>query len=433
MKYDVAVIGGGAAGTRAACAASDAGLSTILFEKGGSGGGVIHSGYHLMDALLEALERKENGQADIINQAQTGVRHISLAIEHNMKTRGITQVNDSASLTGRNDNSFILSSSSERFSAGRLIFATGSLPAIPRLPDIDKAIENGFVITNQELFFKQRLPGHVTIYGGNIRGLQLASYARLRGSEVTVICRNSSVAPELDEEIADLLQKAMTDIGIRFVFNAELTGIAENALLCGVNSEPSAFETGAFVLGNLRWPATRGLGLKTLDIRRQKGAILTDLTGRTSALDVYACGDCTCRTLTAEGAMRDADICVSAITSLRHIKSRPVIPFAMRRVGHAASIGETLTGAAEKKLRPVSSRLPLPYKGHTNGLIKLIGDRVSGRLVGAHLIGDDTDDMVKPLAHAIELGQRVYEIRLAPYSLSGEIASEALYRLNTLL
>ncbi len=416
---------------RAALGASDAGLSVLLIDKDRPGGGAVFCGCAALDTMLGAAEGAAQPSHSSIVQAQScRAELLSQTMEHHLRTRQIEYLQASASLedAGRDVIRFI--AGGEEHEARRLLLATGSVAAVPEFEGVNKAIGEGVVHTERTLPSMKSFPETVLVAGGGLISLQLAAYANLCGANVTVVCAESRAAPELDPEIDGLLRTGLSADGIEFITDSEITSYLNGVFTLDTGREPARLKAGMLLCGGSRRPATRGLGLSSFGILAGSGAMTADSTGRTGLPGVYAAGDCAGWPFTLHGALSGADSCVRSITGAKHPPRRLLRVFSMRRAGNVFCVGDTLESARGKNIRAAEAKLPLPWTGRTTGMVKLVADAASRRLLGAHLIGDGAEEIAKELMPCVQAGASLESIRLALFTPSGEITGEALYRLQ---
>ncbi len=431
LNYDVAIIGGGAAGLESAFSAATEGLSVLLVEHT-SGNSALIPGNYAFDELLRLATAFPNQSHSVnVRQLYDKMSMISKATAHNCDTRRIDRIHMVTNITERKDGSYVLRSDLDSFVSSNLIFATGSIAAIPRLSGIDKLLESGIALTDKEVLRLSRLPKNIVINGGSQRSLNMALYFVKCGSNVTLLCEKDEFCSGLDADIALFIKEAIMALGVEIVLYSKLLNFHPNAIEFQCDDRVFQLETDVFILGDRRWASTRGLGLSHLGVMRRETAILVDAYGRTNISGIYAAGDCTTRAFNSYSARLHAGSCVKTIIGKQ---SEPCMTNTSVSV-HGLNffcIGENLASATAQRLQPTECKLPLPFELIGSGLVKLIADNY-GRLIGAHAIGDNVTQMFDYLSSAIKTGAKVDDIIVNPSTfgyISSQIVSEALYRIR---
>ena len=425
MIYDLAVIGAGAAGLRAALSASDARMSVVLFDKETRGVGAAFSGSVSMDSLLSGA-MAGLGHAESSALMLDNSQKLSKTMEHHIKTRRIEYIKGKARAGHYHDGIFRVLSENGDISARRLIIATGSVAALPYAKGIQTALNTGMAVTDRTLQTLSDIKGHVLVHGGSLRSIQLASYAALCGAMAYVM----SFASEFDSEVAALLCHALSEIGVRFIPNSSVTACGSGGFCVSRDRDGATanMEAETLICGGERLPATRSIGLDKLGIAGRR--VSCDFEGKTGHPEVFAAGDCAGRTYTLPEAQFTADICARSAAGRRHPFYRFAPEYALRKPFGVFSIGDTAASGVSKRIRVAEMKLPLPWKNHEAGMIKLVADASSRRLLGAHIIGDGAEELAAVFTPSIQAGSRLGDVRMPMLSISSEIASELLYRLN---
>lgn len=409
---DLTILGGGAAGNRAALLAAKAGLSVTLLECGAPGGGAVHEGYWVYKRLLSDaadLTRGREGflglrllteshiHGAIIKRAQEESERLSQTHEQMLKDLDVEVINGVARLEGLRDRRYIVATENTRHESRRLLIATGSVPLIPDIPDIEKHIQSGLIITPKEILF-DKLPRKVIIMGGNIRALQMAAWFASHRVAVVLTSPTSNFAEELDPEAALWLTRTIK--GIEYLEHSEITLVNGQHVTITTRDGGRSIECDKVVIGAKRCPATRGMGLGSAGIAIENGAIITDLTCHTNLPDVYAAGDVNMRTLNATGAFCEAEVCVSNMLGHRATVAYRALPRIFDCGVTGASVGETDENARAMGYATTCVKTNI-YGRPEEGFVKLVVDD-KNRLIGAHLCGWGSSEVIWELSAMIE-------------------------------
>ena len=425
--YDLAVIGAGSAGFSAAITAADAGANVALIGHGTIGGTCVNVGCVPSKAMIRAVEilhqtraaqrfagirasAEVTDWAALVRQKQGLVDDLRTAkyIDVLPNYPNVTYIEGKAQLTGDG----ALSVGGETITAPRIIIATGSRPHVPGIKGLDRV---DWLDSTRALELEE-LPESLVVMGGGFIGIELAQMFARAGSDVTVVTRRG-LLPEAEPEISEALTTYFEDEGIRVL--AGLTyrdvspsdpGITLNATTR--DGEKIAISAEKLLLATGRVANTDGLGLEAAGVMTDaRGGIVTDQTMRTSREDVYAAGDVTGRDqfvyMAAYGAKLAAINAMNPDMQRYDNAAMPAVVFCDPQV---ASVGLTEVQALKQGLEVVTSVLPLEHVPRAlaardaRGLIKLIAERASKRLIGAHILAPEGADSIQTAALAIKTG-----------------------------
>lgn len=440
-KADVLVIGGGPGGYVAALRAAQLGARTVLVEKDRLGGTCLNWGCIPTKALLEVAKA-----ADLAARGrELGVRVTGVEIDLGQVRRyrdrvvrqlvgGVRSLLAAAGVEvvaaeGRVAGPGVVTAAGERLQAENVVIATGSTPAmlplgIPpeHLWDSTRALELAAV------------PRHLAVIGGGPVGLEFATIYRALGAEVTVI----EVLPRLlareDEEIGELLAQALRRRGIEVrtaVRVSRVEGSPEQgfrlwlqpggapAAGSGADAPPGSgadavVEADAVLMAVGRRPATAGLGLAELGLG--EGWIDADERQRTRVPGLYAVGDVTGRHLLAHAASAQGVVAAESATGHVPVVRLDHVPSCVFTWPEVASVGMTAPVAREAGLEVTEGRFPFAANGRAatmgerQGLVKVVAEKVSGRLVGAHIIGPEASTMIHEIALGLTVGATLADV-----------------------
>ncbi|HEX2944372.1 MAG TPA: FAD-dependent oxidoreductase [Clostridia bacterium] len=372
---------------------------------------------------------------------------------------------------------FDVSVGDNTFKGRHILIATGSIPVIPPIHGVVEGIADGTVLTSGAILTLKEVPGELVIIGGGVIGLEMASYYNSAGSRVTVIEMLDHVGGPTDREIAGILMKNFSKKGIDFRLNARVTGIryeeaadmqsgpaditdgmpetgaaaikAEGSLTSGgldtfvrkaavvFESNGQSFEVKAdkVLLSIGRRPATEALGLDKTGVVMERGRVVTDIYGRTNVPGAYAAGDVNGISMLAHTAYREAEVCVNNILGREDCMCYGAIPSAIYTNPEVAGVGETEETAAEKGMDFETLRLPMTYSGRYvaeneggDGICKVIVDKNNKKIIGVHMIGNYSSEIIYGAAMMIEKGMTAEDTSklVFPHPTVSEIIREVL-------
>ncbi|MCL2080555.1 MAG: FAD-dependent oxidoreductase [Oscillospiraceae bacterium] len=438
---DLLILGGGAAGSRAAMLAARAGFSVALIECGAPGGGAVREGYWPYKRLLTDAADLTRGRegflglrllseshvyCSILKRAQEETEKLAQAHENTMRELGVEIIAGIGRVEDMHDRRYMVSAGDTRIEARRLLIATGSVPFIPNIEGIEELLRSGLIITPKEVLY-DKLPRRVIVAGGNIRALQIAAWFASHRSAVILTSDGDNIAEELDADVSRWLKRSLK--GIEYLEQTQITAVSGQRVSMTARGGGRSVECDKIVIGAKRCPATRGMGLGGVGVAIENGAIITDLTCHTNLPDVYAAGDVNMRTLSALGAFCEAEACVSNMLGRRAAVAYRALPRIFDCGAMGASVGETEESARAVGYTPVCVKVNI-FGRIQEGFVKLIADD-KNRLIGAHICGWSGAETVWKLAAMIESSADLSQSarRLHPASVMEDAVQQALLKL----
>lgn len=455
MIYDLLIIGGGPGGYTAAERAGAAGLKVALFEQNKLGGVCLNEGCIPSKALLNSaklynqardsqvfgIKTSETSydQSQVIKRKNKVVRMLVAGVKQKMKASSVEVIEAAARISGRDGDLLCLHDAFDKKYSGRnLIIATGSVPAIPPIPGLKEALASGFVVTNRGILDLTEIPSHLVVIGAGVIGLEMASYYRTVGSEVTVIEQQKKIAGETDPQISELLLRDLERKGIRFLLGAKVTNVGTDFVSYEQDGIIQELAAGCVLCAVGRRPAVSDLGLETIGIAPENGAVGTDAQGRTNVPGVYAVGDVNGIWMLAHAAYREAEVAVNTILGREDKVSYLNCPSVIYTSPEVAWVGltEAELEQAGKPYRKVE--LPFSYSGRYQAetereasLCKLVLDEESLTLAGCQLMGPYASEFIVAVGIMIEQKLTLDEIKaqIFPHPTVAEVIREAIFML----
>jgi len=440
IEADLAVLGGGEAGLAAAVQASEMGAKVAVIEKDPQlGGACVHTGtlpskvfsisaavYELMGRIKNFGIRAEGGfkldyrevlaSRSRITRCDQGVIGAHLRGPNIRVLRGRAVLRDARRLQVAAPEGGEI-----EVVAPRLVLAAGSRPfQIPGLPTDGRSL-----LSTDDLVDLAEPPAGMVIIGAGVIGCEYAFIFRTFGVEITLIEMTGRVLPGQDGDIAAVIEKEMKRRGIRF-----LPGTVVRDYEPGPDGRPvvttdkgQRIESDKVLVCVGRTPATAGLGLEESGIALgPKGQVLADDRLRTSVPGVFAAGDILGRwMLSATGILEGAVAGENALGGDRILDER-FVPSGIYTQPEIGSVGMTAEAAAAAGFEPLLGTCP--YAGlvkacatysYMPGLIKLVFDRPTHRLLGAHIVGSEAAELVHALSMSLRLGARAEDFAWAVF------------------
>ena len=425
---DVAVLGGGPGGYVAALGAAQRGARVVLIEKERVGGTCLNVGCiptkvltSVTELLVRAKRAGEFGLAipratvdlpALMAYQRSTVDQLVRGVEQLLKARRITLIRGAAQII-KPDTLSIDDGKGGRqeLSAQRIILAPGSLTATP--PVGGSSLPG--VITSTGALSIETVPVRLVVVGGGVIGLEFACIYEALGSQVTVLEMTPTILPgATDEAIAKRLHLLLRRRGMEIQTNTVVQRIERIGESLRVFAEAAGAETATdcerVLIATGRWPNTQGMGFAELGLRMNGRAIAVDERLATNLPNVWAVGDAIGGWMLAHKAMVDGRVAAENATGGQRqvdYRSVPSVTFTRPEV---ASVGLTEAQArsqgAEVKVTqfPFSANPRARILGESEGVVRLICEAGSGRILGVHLLGPHVTDLIAEGALAVQTG-----------------------------
>ena len=419
--YDLFVIGAGSGGTRASRVAAAHGAKVAVAEEYRVGGTCVirgcvpkkllvygaHFAEDLKDAKRFGWNVPDDCEFDWIrlrDNVLEEVDRINEAYINTLTNNGVEIILDRATVTGPHG---IRLGNGREATAKTILIATGATPIVPECP----GHEHG--ITSNEVFHLDAVPKRVLIAGAGYIANEFAGIFNEFGAKVTLINRTDVILRGYDESIRDRLLQISMMKGLDFRFNAAFQGIEklENGCLrvSMTNHEPIDVDCVLFATG--RAPNTEGLGLESAGVELSNGAVVVDADNRSTCDSIYAVGDVTNRVQLTPVAIREGQAFADTVFGGKpHRVDYQNIPSAV--FSHPPMAGVGLTEAQAKNtlgtvkvytsdFRPMKNVLA---GRNERALYKMVCNGDTGVVVGLHMIGPDSPEILQAAAVAVKAG-----------------------------
>ncbi|HZK39248.1 MAG TPA: dihydrolipoyl dehydrogenase [Clostridia bacterium] len=452
--FDLIVLGGGPAGYLAAERAAQGGMKVAVFEKRDLGGVCLNEGCIPSKALLNsakvfdyAAHGEKYGvvtsdvsinQSTVIARKNKVVKQLVAGVGMMMKKLNITVVNEPAMITGKGAKGFTVAAAGIDYATQKLLIATGSVPMLPPIPGLHEGLENGFVLTNREILDLEVIPESLVVVGGGAIGLEMASYFNSVGAKVTVIEMLDKIAGQTDNEISDILLKNYKRKKVDFKLSCKVTSIANDSVTYEEKGESKTIAADKVLISIGRKPFVDGIGLESIGVYTERGAIVTDDHLRTNVAGVYAAGDVNGKSMLAHTAYRESEVAVNHMLGKRDTMRYNTIAAVIYTTPEVAGVGETEESAKAKGMDVQTARVSMRMSGRYmaevdggNGIAKLVVDKKYNRLVGVHLIGSYASEIIYGAALMIETEMPIDDLKelVFPHPTVSEVIREALFEL----
>lgn len=418
FDFDLFIIGAGSGGVRAARIAGGHGARVGIAEESRVGGTCVIRGCVPKKLLVYASHFHEDFEdaagygwtvpqprfdwAALIANKDKEIDRLNAAYKRTLANAKAELIEGRAVLVDRNT----IAVGGRTVTAEVILIATGSWPELPQVPGIEHAI------TSNECFHLDRLPERVVVVGGGYIALEFAGIFNGLGSETTVLYRGEQVLRGFDSDVRNFLADELTKKGIRIRCKTEVARIERTAsglLLSLTDGSTLACDKVLYATG--RRPLTRQMGLEEVGVALdESGAVQVNASSQSSVPNIYAVGDCTNRINLTPVAIREGHAFADSVFGktpwqVDHADC-PSAVFTQPPVG---SVGLSEEQAREKFGAVDIYRESFRPMKHTmtgrseRSLMKLVVDRKSQVVVGAHMVGPDAPEIIQTLAIAVKL------------------------------
>jgi dihydrolipoamide dehydrogenase len=459
-SFDVIIIGSGPGGYVTAIRAAQLGLKTAIVEKSYLGGICLNWGCIPTKALLRSAEifhymqhAKDYGlsaerigyDAKAVVQRSRGVsKRLNDGVGFLMKKNKVAVIWGDAAIDAPGKITVKKSAvegpkgalGEGTYQAKHIIVATGARPRV--LPGLEP--DKKLIWTYFEAMVPERIPQSLLVVGSGAIGIEFASFFHTLGSDVTVVEVLPQILPVEDAEIAGLARKRFEKFGIKILTGAKVTKLEKKAdsVVATIDDGKGKPQTAEFervisavgVVGNIE-----NLGLEKLGVKTDRGTIVVDGHCKTNVPGIYAIGDVAGPPMLAHKAEHEGVICVEAIKGLNpHPMDKNLIPGCTYCQPQIASVGLTEAKAKEGGREVRVGRFPFVGNGKAialgedQGLVKVIFDKKTGQLLGAHMVGAEVTELIQGYVVAMNLETTEEELMhtVFPHPTLSEMMKEAV-------
>lgn len=449
-KYDLAIIGGGPAGYVAAERAGAKGLKVVLIEKKDLGGVCLNEGCIPTKTLLYSAKIYDNA----INANKYGVTASEVSFDFSkmmarknkvvkklvggvgakMKAHQVDVIKGEASIRSRSSKGIEIAVDEKLINAKNLLVCTGSEAYVPPIPGLDPS--NEITLTNREILDLKEQPKSLVIIGGGVIGMEFASFFNSLGSEVTIIEMLPEILTGMDKEMSKMLREMYAKKGITFNLDSKVIEIKGNEVIFEKDGQLSSVKGEKILLSVGRRPVTKGFGLEKLGVELFKSGIKVDEKMRTNVPNVFAAGDVTGFSLLAHTASREGEVVVNNLSGREDRMRYNAIPAVVYTNPEIAGVGLTEEAAQAKGIDYKIASLPMAYAGRFiaeneggSGLCKVLVGTKYGEVLGVHMLGNPSSEMIYGACMAIEAEMTLKELEevVFPHPTVSEIFKETVF------
>ncbi len=430
MSYDLAVIGSGPGGYVCAIRAAQLGMSVAVIEKEPTFGGtclrvgcipskaLLHTsemfeaaGHHFGDFGI-GLSKPKLDLPRMLAHKQGTVDASVAGVAYLFKKNKIATVRGTGALAGTGKITVTdEAGETQSVEARHIVIATGS-DSTP-LPGVE--VDEKRIVSSTGALDLAKVPKRLVVVGAGVIGLELGSVWRRLGAEVTMVEFLDHILPGMDGEVAKQARRILTKQGMTFKLASKVAAVDTSAKTLKVSVEPAAggeaetIEADIVLVAIGRRPYTDGLGLETTGIALdERGRVPVDAGYRTGAEGVYAIGDVIAGPMLAHKA-EDEGIAIAELVAGQagHV-NYDAIPAVVYTMPEIASVGKTEEELKEAGIAYRSGKFPFSANGRAramgtrDGFVKVLADKASDRVLGAHIVGPMAGEMIQEISVLME-------------------------------
>jgi dihydrolipoamide dehydrogenase len=423
----------GPGGYVAAIKAAQLGLKVACAESRGSLGGtclnvgcipskaLLNASHHYHDAKVNFAKYGIDIKGDIsvnlpnmMAQKAKSVKGLTGGIEGLFKKNKVDYLKGHATITGKNELSIKPNdgSAATTVQTNNIIIATGSVPAT--LPGLD--VDEKTIVTSTGALELTSVPKHLVVVGGGVIGLEMGSVWSRLGSKVTVVEYLDRIVPGTDTEIATNFKRILEKQHIEFKMGTKVNGAKKvgNEIVLSLSpakgGDATELKADIVLVATGRRPNTAGLGLENVGIKMKGLQVETDAHFRTNVPNIYAIGDVIAGPMLAHKAEEEGIAAVEIIAGKAGHVNYGAIPGVIYTHPEVATVGQSEDDLKKSGQKYKVNKFPFMAnsRARTNddaeGLVKVIVDSETDRLLGVHIIGPNAGELIAEAVLGLEYG-----------------------------
>ncbi|MCK4225031.1 MAG: dihydrolipoyl dehydrogenase [candidate division Zixibacteria bacterium] len=434
VRKNLVIIGGGPAGYVGAIRASQLKANVTLIEKEEVGGVCLNVGCIPTKVLTSTahlfLSMKRSDRwglkthginldfPQVMRRKQMVAQRLVTGVKSLLKTNGVNLIKGTASFLGekvieiKTDKDKI-----QKIEADKILIATGSVPIMLPIPGMEL---EGVVDSTGALCFRE-IPKSMLVIGGGAIGCEFAYIYHSFGTQVTIVEMLSQILPGEDHEIVASLRTSLEKAGIKIFTDSKVSKIAsakEGKKIITISSPKGEIdiEVEKVLVSVGRKANTKDLGLEKLGIKMDRSNVMVDEYLKTNLPDVYASGDCIGNYLLAHVASMEAELAVENALGSQKKMDYTAVPRCIFTHPEIGSVGLTEKQATDQGVKVKTGKFPFIANGRaqaeseTEGMVKIIADANSSKILGAHILGPRATDLIAELTLAMKMGAKTEDL-----------------------
>jgi dihydrolipoamide dehydrogenase len=454
QNFDVVVIGSGPGGYVAAIRSAQLGFKTAIVEREALGGVCLNVGCIPSKAMITATHLLHKAQHDfktmglnikggidvdmktLVNWKQSVCDKMSGGVNQLLKGNTVTILKGNAEFKTSKEITVKTAAGTESITAKYFIVATGSRPI--EIPGF--AFDEKDICSSTGALAFDTIPKSVAVIGGGYIGLEISSYLRKLGTEVTVIEANTSLlAGVVDPDCAQIVTRKLEKSGVKVMYGAKAKGQKKVSggyeVSYDVNGKVETVKVEKILVTVGRRPNGDQSNLKAAGIAvDERGFVKVDAQRRTNVPHIFAIGDICGQPMLAHKASHEGVMVSEIISGMNRVYDAKTVPAVVFTDPEIAAAGMTEAECRAKGFNDLLiSKFPFAANGRavsmseTEGFVKMIADKKTHVVLGVHIVGPEASNLISEAVLAIEMGARLEDIALSihPHPTLGETMMEA--------
>ena len=434
MFYDVVVLGAGPGGYVSAIRAAQLGAKTAIIEKNKVGGTCLNVGCIPTKALMKNVEIlhyidagkkrgiKVKGELELdyakaVKAKDKAVKQLVNGVTGLLGSNEITMYQGMGTVKAGNKIEVAAENGDvETIEYGKLILATGSSPKMPPIPGAD--LEG--VMTSEGFLSITEVPEKLVVIGAGVIGCELATVFKAYGSQITMVEMMDKPVAILDSDVANYMEGILTQQGIDLKLGKQVKSIARNdagsldVTIADKDGNEEVVSGDKVLISIGRGPNVAGrdeLGLET-----ERGYVVVNDKLETSAKDVYAIGDVTGKKLLAHVASEMGVVAAENAMGASKIMDLSIVPSCIYTIPEVGCVGMSEKEAKDAGYDVICGKFPLVAcgkavaTGDTEGMFKIVADKKTRKVLGAHLVGKSATELVAEMAAYMKMNATVDDV-----------------------
>ena len=434
MFYDVVVLGAGPGGYVSAIRAAQLGAKTAIIEKNKVGGTCLNVGCIPTKALMKNVEIlhyidagkkrgiKVKGELELdyakaVKAKDKAVKQLVNGVTGLLASNEITMYQGMGTVKAGNKIEIAAENGDiETIEYGKLILATGSSPKMPPIPGAD--LEG--VMTSEGFLSITEVPEKLVVIGAGVIGCELATVFKAYGSQITMVEMMDKPVAILDSDVANYMEGILTQQGIDLKLGKQVKSIAKNeagsldVTIADKDGNEEVVSGDKVLISIGRGPNVAGLD--ELGLETERGYVVVNDKLETSAKDVYAIGDVTGKKLLAHVASEMGVVAAENAMGASKTMDLSIVPSCLYTIPEVGCVGMSEKEAKDAGYDVICGKFPLVAcgkavaTGDTEGMFKIVADKKTRKVLGAHLVGKSATELVAEMAAYMKMNATVDDV-----------------------
>lgn len=436
---DVVVLGAGPAGYVCAIRLAQLGKKVTVIERGTVGGvclnvgcipskALIYAGT-MFEKLSHALEMGIDVKGASVNMPKliswksSVVAKLTGGVAQLLKANGCNVINGNAKFTGPKTLEVKGAAGTQVIGFNQCVIATGSRPM--SIPGVQ--VDNDRILDSTGALAQTEIPGKLLCIGGGYIGLELGMFYKKVGADVTVVEAMPSLLGMVDPDLVKILARRLDKLGVKVMTKTQVRAVKTSkkgvdvTFFDGSKETTASYDKVLVTIG--RVPNSDELDLAKAGLKTDtKGFIQVDAQRRTSVPHLYAIGDIAGQPLLAHKGSKEGIVAAEAIAGQKTVYDVVAMPAVIFTDPEIATVGLTEAEARAKGIDVKIGTFPFAANGRAlsvnepEGMVKMVGDGKTGRLLGVHIIGAEASNLIAEATLAIEMGAQVEDLALTVHA-----------------